>query len=424
MINFQKTTLKNGLRIITAPMKETKAVTVLFLVGVGSRYEDKRLNGISHFLEHMFFKGTKKRPSTLDISKELDGIGAGYNAFTSDEETGFYVRAAAEHFDIALDILSDMLFSSKFAAEEIEREKGVILEEINMYKDTPQRYIFDLAKLLFFGNNSLGRSTAGEKTTVSKFIHNDFINYHDKFYNPNNMVVVVAGALNHFDWRKEIERKFAKIAKSEKSSYQKIQVQQNTPQISAHHKKTDQAYLAIGFHTFSRTDKRRPILQVLNNLLGETMSSRLFTEVRERRGLAYYIGSDTWDFMDNGAILAYAGVDLKRTNEAIKVILQEFERFKNHQVSAEDLKKAKENLKGRMYLGLEDSMSVAQFLANEEMFWPTIDQPEEIIEKIMKVQARDVQKLAEELFVASKLNFAIIGPYEKEEKFKNLINKF
>lgn len=418
---FTKTKLKNGLKIITAPIKETKAVTVLFLVGTGSRYEDKKYNGISHFLEHMFFKGTNKRPSTLDISQELDSVGASYNAFTSEEETGFYVRVSSDHFSMALDILVDMLFNSKFDSEEIEREKGVILEEINMYQDVPQRYIFDLTKKLFYGDSPLGRSTAGEKDIVKKFNREDFIKYRETHYNPENMTIVVAGSKNHVDWVKEIKKYLNEYPKKIENKYVKTYAKQSSPKILLHPKKTDQAHLTIGFPTFARTDKRRPILKIINNILGETMSSRLFTQVRERRGLAYYIGTDIWDFRDTGAILSYAGVDLKRVDQAVRVILEEFKKIKSEKITKTELERAKENLKGRMYLELEDSMSVASFLGEQELFWDKIERPDKIIKDIFKVTQDEVFNLSRELFTTNKINFTMISPLDDKKQFNKLM---
>jgi len=421
MIEFNTFKMRNGLQIIAAPMKETKAVTLMALVGTGSRYEEPRLNGISHFLEHMFFKGTLRRPTTLDISHELDSYGASYNAFTSEEETGFYIRIAADHFHEALDILIDILFNSKFDENEVKREKGVILEEINMYQDIPQKYVFDLTKKLLYQDTSLGRPTVGDKNTVSKFARRDFINYREKYYNPNNMVIIVSGCKNHLNWINEIKNYLDKYPLKRKYDYEKVISEQKKPEMLLYKKNTDQAHLTLGFRTFPRRDKRRPILKVLNNLLGETMSSRLFTQVRERRGLAYYIGTDFWDFQDNGAILAYAGIDIKRLDLAIKVILDEFKKLKVEKVKDGELDKAKENLKGRMYLELEDSMSVASFLGEQKLFWNTIDSPEKMLDDIFQVKKEDVQKLAREVFIPNKLNFTMISPYKDKNKINKLL---
>lgn len=331
MLDYQLTNFDNGLKVITAPMKNTKAVTVLFLIGVGSRYEDRNLNGISHFLEHMVFKGTKKRPTVLDISMALDSVGASYNAFTAEEYTGFYVRAAAEHFDLALDIIFDVLYNAKFDPLEIEKEKGVIAEEINMYQDNPQIFIGELAKELFYGAQPLGMQVTGKKDTISQFKRADFINWRDRHYTPDNMVVVVAGGPStslgtgpNGDWKEKIKQSFDKLTISNQGSYQKIKENQVRPESLVLQKPTDQAHLVLGFRAIPRKDPRRPILKVLNNLFGENMSSRLFIEVREKRGLAYYVGSDDALFHDTGAFAVSAGVDINRTEDAVKVILDEF----------------------------------------------------------------------------------------------------
>lgn len=424
MINYDYKKLTNGLQLITAPLGNTKAMTVLFLVNVGSRYEDKRLNGISHFLEHMFFKGTKKRPTTLDIAKALDSVGAAYNAYTSEEHTGFYVHASSENFPLALDILFDMLYNSKFTKEEIEREKGVICEEINMYQDNPQSYIAELAKRLIYGDQPLGRQVTGEKQTVTKFTRQDFLKYRIDHYTPKNIVIAIAGDQNTHHWQNKVEEYFSRIPLAKENQYKKIKESQIKPQSLVHYKKTDQAHLILGFRTFKTTDSRRPILKVLANLLGETMSSRLFTEVRERRGLAYYISSDVTSFKDAGVLSASAGVDIKRAEEAVKVILNEFEKIKTGKISNEELNRAKENLKGRLYLSLEESFSVAEFLAEQQLYFGKIESPEEIIAKYAKVTVEDIKKFAYEFLVAKNLNLAIIGPFKDKEKFQKIINSF
>lgn len=424
MLNYKISKAPNGLKIITAPLANTKAVTVLFLIGVGSRFEEKNLNGISHFLEHMFFKGTKKRPTTLDISKALDAVGANYNAFTSEEHTGFFVRAASEHFELALEILFDMLYGSKFSPEEIKREKGVIVEEINMYQDTPQSYIGEVVKKLFYGDEPLGRQITGVKETVQKFTRQDFLNYRENYYVPNNMIVAVAGGENGGGWEEKIKKLFSGIKAKKAVDYKKVQEKQVGPELLIHWKKTDQAHLILGFRTVPRTSNLRPTLKVLNNLFGETMSSRLFTEVRERRGLAYYVNSETADFQDAGIFGASAGVDIKRAPEAIKVILEEFKKLKTREVSEEELKRAKENLKGRLYLGLEESFAVAEFLADQKLFWDKIERPEELIEKYEKVTAADIKKFACDFFLPKNLNLALIGPFKNKEVFEKLLERF
>lgn len=427
MLDYKLTKFSNGLKLITAPLLNTKAVTVLFLVGVGSRYEKKELNGISHFLEHMFFKGTEQRPNTLDISKALDSVGASYNAFTGEENTGFYVRAASEHFDLAIDVLSDMLYHSKFDPAEVEREKGVITEEINMYQDLPQSYISEVTKSLLFGDHPLGRETLGSKDTIQKFKRDDFLSYRDKFYSPHNMIVVIAGGRNGADWEGKTAEIFGSVPVSTGENYEKVKSAQTKPALLIHHKKTDQAHMVLGFRSVPRTDPRRPVLKVLNNLFGENMSSRLFIEVRERRGLAYYVGSELGDFRDNGIFAAGAGVDIARAEDAVKVILEEFNKLKNVKVSAEELKRAKENLKGKLYLYLEESFAVAEFLAEQELFWERVEDAEKIIAGYEKVTPEEIQQLAKELFTPANLNLAMIAPFAEhadKSKFQKILDSY
>ncbi len=428
MLDFKLEKTPSGLKIITAPLKNTKAVTLLVMISTGSRYEEKSENGIAHFLEHMFFKGTSKRPKTLDIAKELDAIGASYNAFTGEEYTGFYIRAESSHFALAMDILSDMLFNSKFDKSEIAKEKGVILEEINMIKDHPQAYVEYVMKELLWANQPLGRTITGVPETVSKFNRENFMSFFERFYRAQNMIITVAGGKGknrEHDWAAKIKKIFSAVATKNINGFQEAQENQKIPALKIFSKKTDQGHFIIGFRGLKYSDPRREVLKVLNNIMGATMSSRLFTEVREKRGLCYYISSDIADFRDTGFWGVAAGVDIKKTDEALKVIIAEFEKIVAKKVSSEELLRAKENLKGHLYLGLEESMNVAQFLAEQEMFLGKILDPDKIVVEIEKVSKEDIQKLAKEIFVPEKLNLAIIGPFDKEEKkFEKIIKEY
>lgn len=417
---YQKTLLPNDLRIITVPMKETKAVTLYVVVKVGSRYEEKRQNGISHFLEHLFFKGTKKRPSTLLIAKELDGIGASYNAFTSEEMTGFFIQAEASKFSLILDVLYDILQNSLFLEEEIERERGVILEEANMYKDTPIKYIFDLYKQLLYGDTPLGRLIIGEPKQIKSFKRNDFTEYKEKFYTPAQMVLATAGRLNK-EALKEIDQYFGKIPKGRRYEPPAVLETQKQPQLSLYYKKTDQAHLVLGYRSIKRASSLRYAQELLNVILGASMSSRLFLEIRERRGLCYHISSETWYFNDSGSLLVYAGVPIKKTEEAVKLILKEFLKIKEEGIAEEELQKAKDYLKGRMALRLESSYNQASFFADQELLLDDIKTPEEEIKEIEKVRQKDILTLAKEIIRPERLNLAIIGPFQDKEKFEKLL---
>ncbi len=425
MINYEKHTLDNGLRVFLAPMHETQAVTVLFLFGVGSRHESARQNGLSHFLEHMFFKGTEKRPTTLDISQELDTLGAEYNAYTSEERTGYYVSAAAEHFPIAFNVLTDMLYGSVFDSEEINREKGVICEEIKMYFDNPMTYLNEIEKSLVFGDTPLGRDIAGGPKTVNAFTREDFVGYKNDFYAPSNTILVVAGNPAKHDWLSLVNDSLAKIPASKVRSFEKQTEVPDSKSVKIGHKPIDQAHLSIDHYSLPHTDERRAILDVLSNILGGTMSSRLFVEVRERRGLAYYVRSGSESFHDIGIFSASAGVDPKKLEQAVTVIIEQINKLKTEPVTEVELKRAKQNIKGRMSLQLEDSHSIARYLANDELETGKVEQPEEFIARIEKVTSADIMNIANELLVPEKRKLAVVGPLkpEQEEKLAELIKK-
>ncbi|MEI6039985.1 MAG: pitrilysin family protein [Candidatus Berkelbacteria bacterium] len=424
MLNHQVTTLDNGLRVITAPVSGTKAVTILFIFGVGSRYEEAKVNGISHFLEHMFFKGTEKRPKTIDISRDLDSVGAGFNAYTGEEYTGYFVRVSSEHFELGLDVLTDMMFGSKFDAEELEREKGVIIEEINMYNDDPRDKVELVINELIYPNQPLGRSIAGEKEIIRGLTREQMVEYKNAHYTPENMVVAVAGGTDKIDWLSLVKEKFQDFTSGQKNKYLPAVENQLKPTLKINYKETDQAHFVLAWRSISRQDQDRYILKVLTNLMGQMMSSRLFIEVRERRGLCYYVHADMVDFQDTGFWAVKAGVDVNRIEEAVEVVLNEVKKLKSELISDEELNRAKENLKGHLYLSLEESLAVADYLAKGELLWGKIEDPEELVKKIEQVAKEDIQKLAQKLFVKESLNLAIVGPFKDEEKFKNVLNKY
>lgn len=426
---YDKQTLKNGLRLLTIPMPSVASVTMLITVAAGSRYEEKNINGLSHFLEHMAFKGTQKRPTALDIATLIDGIGGEFNAFTSKDHTGYYIKAASKHLPLLFDVLSDMLLHSKFDPAEIEREKGVIIEEINMYEDMPIRKISDLYENLLYGDTKLGRDIAGIPEVIKTIKREDFIAYLNRFYGPANTIVTVSGGINNELGIKNNELRIRemteeylgdwKTKKLEKADI--IKDEQKKPALLLRHKDTQQAHLCIGVRGYKLTHPDRYKLGVLTNLLGGGMSSRLFIEVRERRGLAYYIRSSNEMYYDVGNFVTQAGVDIKRIDDAIKVILSEFAKIRKEPIKAEELKKAKENLKGKLILDLEDSRNVAGLFATGELLEGKIKTPEDIMKNVDKVTAEEVRETAENIFKEQSLNLAVIGPYKNEERFLELL---
>ena len=359
MYRHKLTKLKNGLRLITIPIPQVESITVMVGVGAGSRYETQSVNGLFHFIEHMAFKGTKNRPTAFDISSEVDGVGGQFNAFTSKDFTGYWIKLASKHQELAFDVLSDMLANSLFKTEEIEREKGVIIEEINMREDTPQVGVIEAFIRLLYGNNPMGWDIAGEKETVRQIKRKDFLEYIDKLYFSKNMAVVVAGKINEDKIIKLTKQYFGRLKKSGKKRTKSIKLSQKRPKTKLIYKKTEQAHFCLGVPGYWYSHPDRFVEVVLSTILGQGMSSRLFIEIRERRGLAYYVFCEPDFFVDSGFLMVRAGVALGQIEEAIKIVLNEFQKLVEKKVSFKELKKTKEFLKGRMILALEDSQNVA-----------------------------------------------------------------
>ena len=430
-MNFQRKVLANGLRILTIPMPSFESATVLVMVGAGSRYETKLNNGISHFLEHMAFKGTKKRPSAMQISSLIDGIGGEFNAFTGKETTGFYIKSSANHIDLSLDVLSDMLQNSLLDEKEIDKERGVILEEINLYEDTPSRKIGDIYERLLYKDTPMGWDIAGEKDVIRKIQRKDFSSYMKSLYSADNITVVIAGGIDSSKAEALVNKYFGKMSKFGTLRYNKVLENQTKPEVFIKEKKTEQVHIAIGFRTVPLEHKDHYALAVLSSILGGGMSSRLFHEVREKRGLAYYVRSSSDHYTDCGSLVSVAGVDPKRVSEAIKVIVEEYGKVKSpfglaqggqkSKVKSEELTKAKEFMKGHLVLELEDSRSVAGFYASQELLEKRIDSPDEVIAKVNRVTLDEVEEAARKYFVEKGLNLAVIGNFPSGQEFEKLL---
>jgi len=417
---YQKSKLKNGVRIILAPMKSTKTVTVLVVVGTGSKNENAKNRGISHFLEHMFFKGTEKRPSKLAISKELDKVGGAYNAFTGKEHTGFYAKVGSQHCDVALDVISDMLLNSKITTADIESERGTIIEELNMYLDNPLMHIPDLFESLLYQKQSLGYDIIGNRKTIASVKRNNFLDYYKKYYNSDNIVIAIAGNFKEKEIKNKIKKYFNFLNKNKSKKQITADDKQDKPTIFLEYKKTDQTHLCLGVRGYNANHKDKYVLSVLSVILGGNMSSRLSISIVER-GWAYYIYTSATDYKDVGYFVAQSGVNNKKCLEAIKIILDEFKKVKTEKISAEEIKRAKDYLKGRTNIALESSDAVASFVANQEMDTGKILTPEEKFAKIDTVTADDLQRVARDIFVDDKLNLALIGPFKNKKKFEKIL---
>lgn len=422
MDKYTLSSLKTGLRLITASMPQVESVSVMVGVGAGSRYETKRINGLFHFLEHMAFKGTQKRPTTLSIASEIDQVGGLFNAFTSKELTGYWIKLAAKHKTLAFDVLSDILTNSLLQREEIERERGVIIEEINMYEDLPMRKAEEIFERLLYGNNSMGWSIAGEKETVHQIGRKDFLVCLKHLYYPKNMVLAVAGKIKSDEVKDLTSQFFSQLQKAGQKETKEIKISQSRARLKMVTKKTEQAHFCLGVPGFKYSHPDRFVVGVLAAILGGGMSSRLFIEIRERRGLAYYVGCQPEFFTDSGYLMARAGVKLEKIDEAIKIVLGEFNNLVTVPVAAKELKKAKEFLKGGMVLALEDSHNVAGRYTSQLLLEKKIRTPQQTMVLIDKVTPDDIQRVAKTLLKPEKLNLALIGPYQKSARFKKVLH--
>ena len=424
---YKITELPNRLEVITAPLPGAKTITVLVMSGTGSRFENKADSGISHFLEHMFFKGTVKRPTTLAISSELDRVGGEFNAFTGKEYTGYFVKVEAGQLPLALDILSDMLLNSKFEPAEIEREKGVIIEELNMYLDNPLIYIEDLFEQRLYGDTPAGRDTIGTKKTILKLNRKKILDYVGRQYSSDKTIISLAGGLKP-GAVKLISEYFNDFSKKDYREKLKTDDKQARPELNLFYKKTDQAHLSLGVRAYAYGHKDEITAKLISIILGGAMSSRLFTELRERRGLAYYVRTHNETYTDSGYLTTQAGVPIAKLPEAIKIILDEYKKLTEKSVSAEELNRVRECLIGRSALQLESSDSVANWYARQAILFKEqgkqgkILTPEKYYAKVKKITAADIRRVAEEIFVNQKLNLAAIGPYKDKGKFEKMLS--
>jgi len=419
---FQKITLSNGLKVITVPQKGTKALTVLVLVATGSKYEKKEINGISHLLEHLLFKGTKKRPNQLAIVEPLDKVGGIYNAFTGEEYTGYFAKVGSNHFETALDVISDIYLNSKLDLKDIEKEKGVVIEEINMYFDHPSSYVLNLWEKLLYGDQPAGWGIIGTKKSVNGISRQQMANYIKSQYVAQNTIVCVAGDIGNGNLVAEkVKKYFSGIRKEKPLSKTKVREKQSKPEVLLQERKTDQTHFCLGVRAYDIFHPKKYALDVLASILGGMMSSRLFIKIREELGAAYYINTAVSAFTDSGYLVTHAGVDNQKLEKAISMILEEYRKIADKGVPEEELKKTKDCLIGKMDLLLESSDALASFYGLQEVLEKQTLRPEEICDRINKVSRKEIQQVARDIFLPSKLNLALIGPFKDSEKFKKLL---
>lgn len=413
---------QKDLRVVTIPVPSSETVTVLVLTAVGSKYEKKELNGISHFLEHMYFKGTSKRPGPKAVAETLDKIGGSYNAFTGEEYTGYYAKVAAPFFDTAIDWVSDIFLNSKIPAKELMKEKGVIIEEINMIKDHPMSYVQQVWTSLLYGDQPAGWDIAGTKESVSSITRKDLINYRKNHYIAPSTVVCIAGGIDQKKAEEKAFSCFSKIPSGKKIIKNKVLEKQNKPAIKIDKRKTDQTHICLGVRAYDMFHQERYALSLIETILGKMMSSRMFVRVREELGLAYYVRTAYDASTDTGFLVTQAGVDSRKTDKAVTAILKEYQKLVSRKVEKDELKKAKENIKGRALISLESSDAQAYFYGKQELLRDKIISMEEIFKEIDQVTAEEIQLVSKNIFKPENLNLAMVGPSLKEKEFIKLIN--
>ena len=424
MYHFIRKTFPNGLRVLLVPSKESSSIQVTVLVNTGSDFESQKLNGISHFIEHMCFNGTKKRPNNLAIAQELDSQGGYYNAFTSQEMTGFYVRLAKDKWELALDIISDIYINSQFPVPEIQKERGVILEEKHMYEDEPASIISDYWLQLLYGNQPAGRPIIGSARNIRRFQRKNFLEYHDLHYRAQSTVLIISGNFQKRTMERAIKKYFASILKGKGRNKYVVKETQKKPQIKWKKKDVQQTHLILGFRTFNIFSKKKPILTVINALLTGGMSSRLWQVIRENQGAAYYLQGFSELFTDHGFWAVKTGIDNNRIEQVIKTILREIQRLREELVGTKEIRKAKDYLRGTTSLQLEDVHDYASFLANQELLQHKIQSLNEVLKNIDRVDSQAIRKTARSLFVPQNLNLAIITPSSERRRINYLMNKF
>jgi predicted Zn-dependent peptidase len=421
MAVYERRTLPNGLRVVTANVDQAQSVTCMIMLAAGSRYETRESNGIAHFAEHMFFKGTERRPTAKEIATEIDAIGGEFNAFTGKEYTGYYVKCAAEHRDVALDVLVDMIRNSRFDPDEIEREKGVIVEEMNMYFDTPRDFIGGVYEELLYGDQPLGWDIIGRKETVRGATRDTFMDYLDRWYKPSRMVVGVGGKIGD-DLVERVEELLGDLPSGETGSPHALEPAPANGRVKVFTKQSDQAHICLGVPSYPLDHPDRYALQLLATVLGGGMSSRLFTEVRERRGLAYYVFGLNHSYTDAGSLYAQAGVDINRIDDAVSTVAAELRKAAAEPIPAEELEKARSFAKGRFVLQLENPQGLIMFGLRREVLEGRAIDPEEVLAGLDAVTGEDVARVAGELVAGDRLRLALIGPFDDSAHFDALLD--
>ena len=412
--------LEGGARLVTAPMSDRASVSLVLMFGVGSRYEDDRLGGASHFIEHLFFKGTQRRPTAKEIAEAIEGVGGVINASTDKEVTTYWTRVPAEHLELAIDVLFDIVTNSKLAAEDIDRERMVILEELKMYQDLPQDYVHSLFEEVMWPGHPLGRDIGGTLASVSALSRDDLVEYIRSHYSRPHLVVSLSGGIDPNRAADMVAARLGTLALQDGSGYVPAPERLDQPGLAFLNKKTEQAHICLGTRGISYLDEDRYALDLVNTILGEGMSSRLFLEIREKRGLAYDVHSFTSKHHDGGYFAVYAGVDPSKAEEAVKAIGAELEKMVEEPVPEAELTKAREYTKGRLKLGLESTNAMASWLGQQELLAGRIRSLQEVVASIDAVDQATIQRVAQRV-LGQPIQLSVIGPFDSDSPFRAAI---
>lgn len=420
-MDHRRVVLEQGLRVVTTPVPHSRSASISIFIGAGSRYETEEVAGISHFVEHMLFKGTAKRPTPKEISEAIEGVGGALNAATDKELTVYWCKVPAQHFELAMDVLSDNILHSRLDPLDIEREREVIIEELNMVYDSPVDLVNMMIDEVVWPNQPLGRDTAGTKESVGRITREKLLDYMASHYAPTSAVVAVAGRVTPQQVEDAALRFLGEWPNSATTPWYPAVNGQPGPRVNVKFKRTEQANLCLAVQGLPSEHPDRYAQDVLNTLLGEGMSSRLFLQIRERLGLAYDVHSYVNHFRDAGSHVVFAGVDTRKVNQAIQAILAELAKLRDG-VPEDELNRTKESMKGRLLLRLEDTRSIASWTGAQELLRNSIMSVDEVLGLIDAITVEDIRRVAHELFVTERLNLAVVGPYRSEDRFANLLS--
>ncbi|MEX2426312.1 MAG: pitrilysin family protein [Thermomicrobiaceae bacterium] len=421
-MNIERTQLANGVRIVTSRMDHVRSASLIITFAAGARHEVDEHAGVSHFLEHMVFKGTSKRPDPITITRDIEEVGGILNAGTSRENTNYWVKVPSVHLESSFDVLADMLLNSTFRQEEMDKERWVIFEEIHGIYDTPDDYIHDMIDDLVWDGNEVGRPIIGTEATIEAMSRENVINYMQGNYLPNRLVISAAGHVDHEHVVRLAERTFGQMPAGPPPSFKPCTVTQNAAKLQVLNRTTEEAHICLGLPAISYKDERRQVQDTIDAVLSSGMSSRLFEEIRERRGLAYAVFSYFRGYQDVGQGVVYAGTDPDKVNETINAVIDELWKLRDQPIPAEELNRTKELRKGRISMGLEDSRAVAGWIGSQELLFEEILTPDQVMEEIDQVTSEQVQELANELVQPERLSLAVIGPFPEEDRFRSLLD--